>query len=274
MQRIILFIIRNKNFLLFLLLFTFSLALTFRSNTYQRNRFANSTNSLSGTLYSARSTIMGYFDLVEVNNTLQEENRRLRSLLQQEEITIDSSAAIPVNSDYIFTSARIINNSYGRSRNRLTLDTGREDSVDIDQGVISSAGVVGIVTAVSDKYASVQSVLNTASQINAKLAKSGHFGTLTWNTADPNVVQLIEIPRLAPVALGDTVVTGGRSTIFPEGILIGTVEQFDRPADKDFYTIDVRLFTDMTSLSRVYVIENVDAREIEELENSTQDEEQ
>ncbi len=275
MQRIILFLIRNKNFLLFLLLFSFSLALTVQSNTYQRNRFANSTNSLSGGLYSIRSSILSYFQLAEENNILQEENRRLRTMLSERGVELDSSkpASLPVGATFRYVPAQVINNSYGRSRNQLTINAGERDSISIDRGVISSAGVVGIVTAVSEKYSSVQSILNTGSQVNAKLAKSGHFGTLTWDTTDPNRVQLIEIPRLAPVSLGDTIVTGGRSTIFPEGILIGTVAQFDRPEDGDFYSIDVQLFTDMTSLSRVYVIETVDASEIESLENTGEDEE-
>lgn len=273
MQRIINFLIRNKNFLLFLLLFGISLFLTANSRSYQGNRLASSANELSGGLFSVTSNARSYFHLKEENKVLQEENTRLRLMLQIEDSIIPPGMSSGLNSSYRFIPGRVINNHYNRSRNYVTLDVGSQDSVRIDMGVISSKGVVGIVSTTSSGYASVQSVLNINSQINAKLKKSGHFGTLTWDTRDPNLVQLIEIPRLAPVAIGDTVVTGGRSTIFPEGIMIGTVEELKRDGDGDFYDLQVRLFTDMTSLSAAYVVINLDAEEINQLEEDTQDEE-
>ena len=273
MQRIIYFLIRNKNFLLFLSLFAISLFLTANSRSYQGNRMGSSANSVSGGLFSVRSTIKGYFELNKENQVLQEENKRLREMLT----VSDSIPKEPMNAGldqtYHYIPARVINNQYSHSRNHVTLNVGERDSVGIDMGVISSKGVVGIVAATSSGYASVQSLLNINSQINAKLKKSGHFGTLTWNTRDPNLVQLIEIPRLAPVAIGDTVVTGGRSTIFPEGIMIGTVEDLQREKGEDFYDLQVRLFTDMTSLSTTYVIINRHAQEIIELEQTVEDEE-
>lgn len=273
MQRIIYFLIRNKNFLLFLLLFGISLFLTANSRSYQGNRIGTSANALSGGLFSIRSTVQGYFELNKENQVLQEENTRLREMLNLSDSLPQEVMTAGLNLPYQFVPARVVNNQYGHSRNHLTLDVGERDSIGIDMGVISSKGVVGIVTATSSGYASVQSLLNINSQINAKLQKSGHFGTLTWDTRDPNLVQLIEIPRLAPVAIGDTVVTGGRSTIFPEGIMIGIVEELQREEGQDFYDLQVRLFTDMTSLSAAYVVINRDAEEIIELEQSVENEE-
>lgn len=154
------------------------------------------------------------------------------------------------------------------------MDKGSKDSITIDLGVISSKGIVGIVSDVSENYSTVQSILNTKSRINAKLKKSSHFGSLIWNTEDPNIVQLIDIPRLAELEKGDTIITGGRSTIFPEGILIGTVKDFRLDNDDNYYYVNVNLFNDMTGLEHVYLIENNDAVEILELEKGVEDAEQ
>ncbi len=48
-------------------------------------------------------------------------------------------------------------------------------------GVINSLGIVGIIDNVSKNYATVISILNTKSKINAKIKHSDHFGTLTWD---------------------------------------------------------------------------------------------
>jgi rod shape-determining protein MreC len=68
----------------------------------------------------------------------------------------------------------------------------------------------------------VISILNVRSRINAKIKKSNHFGSLVWNARSTGFVQLIDVPRLAAIRKGDTIVTGGQSVIFPENINIGT----------------------------------------------------
>jgi rod shape-determining protein MreC len=47
-----------------------------------------------------------------------------------------------------------------------------------------------------------------SNQINAKIKKSNHFGSLIWNGKSTGFVQLIDVPRLASVRKGDTIVTG------------------------------------------------------------------
>jgi len=275
-QQIIFFFARNKYFLLFALLFFLSFVLTINSHTYHKSKVVTSANFLSGGIYSIRSSITDYFDLEEQNKTLTEENTRLRNLLfnsgmMNSEMALDSTL---LDSNYTFITARVINNSYAKTKNYLTLNRGSNDSLKIDMGVVSPQGVAGILVSVSKNYASVQSILNSNSQVVAKFKKSNHFGTLVWNGKQPNIVQLIEIPRLASVAIGDTIVTDGKSTIFPPGIMIGKVQDFDRKEGDDYYDINVELFTDMTSVKYVYLVSQRDAPEIKELEKAVEDVEQ
>ncbi len=270
MQQILFFFIRNKNFLLFILLFSISVFLTIQSHSYHKNKFVNSSNYITGSIYSLKNDITGYFNLRKENKLLVEENVRLRKHLEAyKEIAfsqnVDTSS---LNYKYKFVSAKVINNSFSRTKNKLTLNKGSRDSLQLDMGVITSKGVVGIIDNVSNKYSTVQSILNTNSQVNAKLKNSKHFGSLVWNTEDPNTVQLIDIPRLTPVSIGDTIITGGKSTIFPEGILIGTVLDFSQTEDKNSLLLNIQLFNDMTNLEHVFIIKNNDALEIKNLENS------
>ena len=268
MQQIIFFLIRNKNFLLFIALFSISIFITIQTHSYHKNKFVNSSNAITGGIYSIKSSITDYFNLREENKILINENTRIRKQLESYKSkvvnqNIDTSS---IFSKYYFVSAKVINNSFSKTKNKLTINKGKRDSIQLDMGVITSKGIVGIIDNVSNKYATIQSILNTNSQINAKLKNAKHFGSLVWNAEDPNVIQLIDIPRLAPVKTGDTIVTGGRSTIFPEGILIGTVIDFELTEDENSQNLNIQLFNDMTNLEHVYIIDNIDTQEIINLE--------
>ena len=268
MQQIIYFFIKNKNFLLFALLFLVSFILTLQSHSYHNSKLISSTNFFSGKIYNVTSNITEYFDLKQQNKILLEQNSMLLKFQANSNNPILQKALdSTLSKNFKFTGARVINNVYGKTNNHITIDKGHNDSLEIDMGVITSKGLVGIVNKTSGKYARIQSVLNTKSQINAQLKKSKHFGFLTWNTQNPQVVQLTEIPKLAPIAIGDTIITGGNSSIFPKGILVGSVANYTLQ-NNDSYTVDVRLFNDMTNLSHVYVIKNKNKQEIIQLQLS------
>ncbi|RXG22833.1 rod shape-determining protein MreC [Leeuwenhoekiella aequorea] len=273
MQQIVNFLIKYRNFLLFAFLLFLSLVFTIQSHSYHRSKFVNSANFLSGGIYGGLDDISEYFDLKIHNAQLVEENNRLRSrlynLTDKKDQKLDTLA---FNSLYRFTTAKVINNNYNLKDNFITLRGGSKKGIKQDLGVITSKGLVGIVDRVSSNYATVLSILNSNSQINAKLKKSNHFGILVWKGGDPNIVDLVDVQSKAPVALGDTIVTGGKSTIFPEGIGIGTINNFKLDPSENFYTIKIKLFNDMTNVGYVYVIENMNGDEIKTLEQQTVDE--
>lgn len=274
MQQILFFLIRNKNFLLTLFLFFISFALTIQSHSFHKNKFINSANFFSGRVYSIKSNITSYFNLRDENNLLLEENARLRIQLGSYSSVASSTRnidTIVMLSKFQYVTAKVINNSYSKSKNTLTINKGTQMDIAIDMGVISSKGLIGIIKNTSANYATVQSILNINSQINTKLKNSNHFGSLVWNTENPNRVQLIDIPRFATFKVGDTIITGGKSTIFPEGILVGTINDYLLNEDKNSYTLNIKLFNDMTSLNHVYIIKNRDAEEINILEKETDD---
>ena len=168
--------------------------------------------------------------------------------------------------EYVLTSSQVVKNSYNSTTNYLTINKGLKDSVKEDHGVITSKGIVGIIDNISSGYARVMSILNTNSQVNAKLKNSDHFGTLSWDAKSPEVVQLVDIQKQAAVAPGDSIVTSGRSTIFPKGIPIGTVISYKLDETENYKTIQVRLFNDMTNIGHVHIIQNTDKEEIQSLE--------
>ncbi|MEZ2415814.1 rod shape-determining protein MreC [Muriicola sp. E247] len=265
MQQIINFILRNKTTLLYLFLLTLGISMSVQSHSYHRARFFNSANWLSGSLYGVQSDISSYFNLREENEKLVEENTRLRNLLFN--LEIDSLEGVVKDSfPFEVIPAKIIKNSYALRNNYITINKGAVNGIEQDMGVITSKGILGIVEHTSNGFAAVQSLLNTKSNINAKIKNTNNFGSLKWNTDRFDVVQLEDIPRIVELYIGDTIVTGAMSSIFPENIPIGTIKKFDLLASENFYTIDVALFNDMTNIKNVYIIKNRDSDEIQILE--------
>jgi rod shape-determining protein MreC len=269
MQQIVNFILKNSNRLLFLLLLVISLSLTIQSHSYHKSKVISSANFFTGGIYERVNNINEYFNLKSQNEELAMENARLKSLLFNQKDTtklpeIDSIKGVK-KTDIIVS--KVIHNSYSVFENYLTINNGSSSGIKRNMGVINSAGIVGIVDNTSPNYATIISILNVKSQINAKIKKSNHFGSLVWNGKSTGFVQLIDVPRLAGVRKGDTIVTGGQSIIFPENIGIGTIDKVYIDDVTNYYTLDIKLFNDMTNLGHVYIIKNKDADEITKLEN-------
>ncbi|WP_179343902.1 rod shape-determining protein MreC [Winogradskyella ursingii] len=273
MQQIFNFVIRNKTFLLFLLLFGISMALTIQSHSYHRSQFIHSANGITGGVYGTLNSVGQYFDLKDKNQILAEENKRLRERLFNLSSDSDSSYVDTTYSReaYRVIKAEVFKNSYSLTNNYLTINKGKNDSLKQDFGVFTSNGIVGIIDKVSKNYARVLSILNKNSRINARIKKTNHSGSLKWDGKSPVFVQLDDVSTFAPVKVGDTIVTGGQSAIFPRGINIGTIDSFETDIGGDTYKIQVKLFNDMTNIGTVYILENLDRTEIKFLENTTDD---
>ncbi|WP_103725273.1 rod shape-determining protein MreC [Flavobacterium croceum] len=274
MQQIFLFLIKNSYRMLFLLLMGIAITLTIQSHSYHKSKVISSANFVSGGVYSQMNRVSDYFSLQTQNEELAKENARLKSLLFNQKdtakIVLNDSIKGVKKTDLIIS--KVIKNSYSNQENILTINSGSNQGVKPYMGVINSLGIVGIIDQTSSNYATVVSILNTSSKITAKLKKNNHFGTLTWNGKNTGYVQLYDLPRLATVRKGDTIVTYGENTIFPENINIGTVDKVYIDNETTSFTIQVKLFNDMTSLGHVYVINNKDADELRNLEKQSKKE--
>ena len=265
-------LIKNYPFLLFLLLEVISVVFIINYNSFQRAGFLNSSNAVTAGIYNSYSAVVQYFRLSRVNAELSEENARLLNMLENYQQLIPDSVwmAHKQDSAFKYIPARVINNSVNKQQNYITLNKGRKDGIKPDQGIVSPRGIVGIVTNVSESYSMGLSVLNPRWSVSAKLKKSGFYGSLIWDGEDYQRAQLSEIPFHIDLQLGDTIVTSGYSSVFPEGILIGTIDAFERPEGENYYTISVLLSADFKSITHVEVIDNTRIEELRTLKSVTE----
>ncbi|AHJ96089.1 rod shape-determining protein MreC [Hymenobacter swuensis] len=283
MNNLLNFLFRYRGILVFALLEVLSLYLLVRNSTYQRAAFFNSSNAYVGQVLDWRAQIQGYFRLVDVNQSLMQENARLRQQLYRPDLSGRVADSLPVSQDsttqarlallgrpdslllglrqlaahdpdYPLIPARVVSSTQRRVDNYLTLNVGSVDGVKQGMGVVSADGVVGRVKVTSEHYTTITSVLHSKSTISARIQRDGTIGTVRWLGDDPAHVLLDNVPRQNKLVRGDTVVTSGYNAVFPEGVLIGTIESFVKEPDKNFWTVRVRVAVDFSRLTYVYVV--------------------
>lgn len=274
MRNLILFIWKYNFFFTFLLLEIVSFALVLNSNYYQRASFINSSNDVAANILKTSKNIKDYFTLREQNEILARENAILRthSLVSFSESISDTYVIndTTFKQKFTYTSCKVVNNSITRRNNYLTLNKGSKDGIKPDMAVITSIGVVGVVKDVSENFSTVMSVLHSKTVISCKIKKNSFFGPLNWHGGDYRYAYLNDIPTHASLKKGDTVTTSSYSLLFPENILVGTIESFERKSADFFYTVKIKLSTDFKKLSYVYVVNNLQKEEQEKLEEQTE----
>jgi len=271
MRNLFLFIRRFYPFFLFLFLEIVSVFLISQSNSFQRATFVNSSNRVSGSFYQRRHNIKEYFGLREVNDLLEEENSLLRRQLSNMRMLADSGFVDTASTViYNFIPATVINHSSQKKRNSFTLDLGSNSGLEDGMGVIDSRGLVGMITDVSSNYAVGISMLNTKTHISVKHKRSGAIGIMRWRGNDPLEHIMEDVTKTAGVRTGDTIVTSGYSTYFPEGLQVAVVVNAVVKEGSNFYDITTRLTNDILSLNKVYVIRHDQRVEIDSLEQVIQ----
>ena len=114
-------------------------------------------------------------------------------------------------------------------------------------------------------------ILNTHSNISCTIVGRGYFGSLHWYGKESNMAFVDDIPRHAVFQKGDSVVTSGYSSIFPEGIMVGTVNEKYNSADGLSYLAQVKLSTDFGRLRDVCVISDANMDERLQIIRAAQD---
>ena len=275
MKNFFAFLIRQYFFFLFLILEVITIIIIVQNNYYQRAAFFNATNDITGKFLSTINSVSQYFSLTDANRKLSEENARLLSESKKYMMKIDNKIYHYYDTAYAqqyeFMSAKVIRNSTNKRNNYLTLDKGSKQGITKDMGVITSTGIVGIIKEVSANYSSVISLLHKDTRISAKIKKNGHVGTVIWGGGNYQYGELIDIPTHVKPFVGDTIITSGYSTSFPEGILVGTISSFKMEKGNNFYSITIKFSTDFNSISYAYVVRNIMKNELNKLHKDRPD---
>jgi rod shape-determining protein MreC len=280
MRKLFAFLIKYSVVILFLLLEITSFGLIVKNNGYQQSVFFSSSNTVLASFYAVSSSFVEFFYLRTANNGLAEENVNLKNqlvTLQNQLSTYQSRPSefektfIAPDKEISFIQAKVINNSTNRTLNYITLNKGFRDGIQVDMGVINEEGVVGIVSNVSEKFSVVIPLLNPKINIDSKFKKNNYSGPVHWEGLDYRYANLKDIARHVEFSLGDSIITSGFTDSFPEGILVGTVDDFKIRESDAYYHIKVKLAVNFRTLTHVKVVRYKNYEEQQNLENKAKE---
>lgn len=270
---------RNGGVILFFVLevVCFFLIVNYGNNERRNSIFRHTVSLFGGRMMSARQNVAAFYSLRDRVQVLNEENARLRTELLNRQfirqpyrdtfllINIDTLKHKIARPQYTFIAAEVVSNSIGSSGNWLVLNRGSRDGITPDCGVVAIDGLVGVVRHVDESFSMAMSLLHSQSRISARLAKSGALGSLIWDGRSSQQMNLVDVPKDVSVAVGDTVVTSGYSTMFPGGMMLGIVSNVHLAQGSNSYLLRVRLQHDMSNTTDVHVIKNIFQTQIDSL---------
>lgn len=273
MKNLLQFIMKYSSWFVFTFYVVLSIVLLVIGNNYQKSVYLTSANTVTGSIYGSTSAVTGYFNLKSINEDLQANNAmlqnevlNLRNQLAEYKVLASDTVKIPDDVErFGYVAAAVINNNTRHPRNYFTINRGSSDGVTPGMGVVDHNGVTGIVNVVGPHMSRVISLLNETQHFSVKLKDTDFVGSLTWKGGDASIAYVEEIPRHVVFHIGDTVVTSGYSTTFPEGIPVGTVLTRVKSGDDSFFTLKIKLASDFRALSTVRVIKDIYKQEIDSL---------
>lgn len=273
MERLINFIYEYRAFFTFLVLELACAWLIIENNQFQSTKYFNSSNRLAASILGFSQNTREYFSLRTINEDLARENAELRTLLEKsrQKALLGDSAVIDSArlNQYEFISAKVVGNSTSLYKNFITINKGMLDGVSPGMAAISNQKAVGKVKSVSDHYAVLISLLNVDEQVSSVIKRTNHFGSVRWDGLDMRYSNLMFIPRHAVPAVGDSVVTSGYNAIFPEGILVGVIQEVNLKEEAMFWDIRIELAQDFGELAFVDIIKSKLKNERDSLEQIT-----
>ena len=278
MNPLLQFLYKQLHWIVFVVLEVICLVLLFSFNNYQGSIYLSTANKVTVRVIAGKDKVTSYFNLTEVNARLAMQNADLKERIVELESLLslhrlDSLAQVEAvqrvhRSGYVITPAQVIDKSVNRTNNYITLDRGTADGVQPDMGVMGIDGVVGVVYKCSEHYSLVMPLLNSKSSLSCKVLGCNDIGYLRWDGGDACHAILHDLPRYSVVSVGDTIVTSGNSSFFPEGIMVGKVEELYPSSDGLYMTLKVSLNTLFSQLEHAFIMRKMDAAELEELNES------
>lgn len=148
--------------------------------------------------------------------SLQQENERLREMLELKK----------EHDDFVFSDpcdivARNANDIYGG----FTINRGSDDGISLNDPIMTSVGLVGRVTGIAPNYAKVTTIMSPQVNVGVFTMRTKATGVLENDLAgaEKGLCLMNDILKDADIHEGDVIFTSGKSGLFPEGLLVGTV---------------------------------------------------
>ena len=193
------------------------------------------TSALSGGAASVWEKYTSIDDVMDRNEQLEAENAELRQqMVDYDRIKAENDAYKALariqdtNSEASYVSAFVIGRDPLDEFGGFTLDQGSTDGVAVNDAIISDRGyLLGVVVEVDATSCKVMTILHPSFNAAGVISRTRENGIITGSAdyaADGQCV-LTNLDRTTEARKGDQVITTGLGGVFPENLLVGTVQE-------------------------------------------------
>jgi len=201
--------------------------------------------------------------IVEENNALREEIRILRDKISAAEEAQEMNDWLynylelkREHTDFSFTEATVAARESGNYTTVFMLDKGKAHGIDKNMPVVTNDGIVGYICEVGTTWSKAVTFLEEGVAIGAYVERNGTEGVIegSFSLAEEGVCLLSYIAADADIKVGDRIVSSGYGSVYPRGLVIGTVEKIEKDPNARALTVTVRPSASLADLSRMMII--------------------
>ena len=230
--------------------------------------FRAAASGVSGWFEDKRHYYQDYSDLLAENKALREEVAELRAGAQQAELDREENARFreliglrEQRRDFVFESAKVLERSVSNWTRTVTLGKGTVHGVAVNNVVVSSEGyMIGVVTEVGANWCTVQTVIDTDTELGALLFRTGDVVIAEGDFAlmHENRLKVTYLPADTALLVGDYIMTSGLGGYYPSNIVIGTVESVEVGDSGIAQYAVLKPLVDFDELTEVFIIKSFD----------------
>ena len=195
-------------------------------------------------------------ELKQKNSELEQSPRELEIIKAENETLKEYVNLKDKYADYNTIPADVINRDISNYSSTIVINVGSDDGIKTDMTVIADSGLVGHIISVTNHTAKVQTIVDTASAVTAKMSTTDDSIVVQGTLESKSTLRATFIPTDAVVLEGDSIETSGIGGIYPKGIHIGTIREVINTSNiTDRYAL-VDTAVDFNKLNTVLVITN------------------
>ena len=215
-----------------------------------RNVFAQFTTrrTLRHENDTLRELLMSQQAALQRLQTLEEENRRLRSLFEGAE-----------RQPYEYRFAELLRVDLDPFSHKVLVNRGSQHGVEKGQAVIDGAGVMGQVEEVHLHFSTIRLISDPNHALPVQVNRTG-LRTVAFGSGETGALLMPSVPREADVREGDLVVTSGLGDRFPRGYPVGEISRIDREEGRTFARVEARPLAALDRGREVLLIESPPAK--------------
>lgn len=173
---------------------------------------------------------------------LEAEHRRLKLLF---EATATHTRPVMV--------AEVLDSQIDANKHQIEITKGASDSAFLGQVAIDESGLVGQITALTEKTALISLITDEQQRIPVFIERN-RLRMIARGSGDLNSLEMLFVAKNADVRVGDKIVTSGLGGRFPRGYSVGIVTHVDESPANEFMEIEAKPLADLDRVLEVLLI--------------------